>query len=503
MNSFKDFDLGEPLQRAIDDLGYEAPSAIQAQALPILLSEPTDFIGQAATGSGKTAAFTLPMLKRIDPSLRRVQALIMCPTRELALQVTSQVQLLGKYLNIRTVTLYGGSSFADQERALRQGASIVVGTPGRILDHIRRETMRLDQVRVTILDEADEMMSMGFQDDMEAILSEVPRDQGSRWLFSATMSKEVRKVVEKFLKNPKQVQGQTKSAVPQALEQFYYLTNERNKPEILCKLIEAADDFYGIVFCQTKNAVTELTHFLMERKYQADCLHGDRDQTSREKTLQAFRKRQIRILVCTDVASRGLDVKDVTHVINYSLPRETENYVHRIGRTGRFGKAGIAMSLVTPSHRHLIRKIENVTKTPMNPGVLPTRKDIGIKKVSALLNDFSTQRFHHRAIEVMGEDWKLAVESMTPVEVAGHFLAMMMPDLFNDRDREEKPRSLNSHKPRQLADDLDDADTGRSERSFRKKKSFRSKHRGGGGGGRFHKFKSKKRSAPRNHAPAR
>ncbi len=433
MPTFSDFNLSTPIAKAIEALGFEKPSPIQAQTLPLLLDEPTDFIGLAATGTGKTAAFAIPLLEKIDPNARGVQALILCPTRELALQVATQINLIGRFKRVRSVAIYGGASYGEQIRGLRDGAQVVVGTPGRVVDHLERGTLVFDQLKTLILDEADEMISMGFKDELEKILGSSPRESSNIWLFSATMSREVRRVADSYLRAPKQVQVNRQEVLSATVEQFYYPVQESNKPDVLCKLIEAAEDFYGLVFCQTKALVVDLMQGLTDRGYKVDSLHGDKDQKSRERTMQAFRDRRVTILVCTDVAARGLDVKDITHVVNYSLPRELENYVHRIGRTARSGKTGIAMNLVTPSHRRLVYSIESHTKSKMQEGRIPSRREIGARKVGKHIASFMEQPFHSRAVEVMGEEWKTALANMTAEEVAGRFLAMMMPEVFNDR----------------------------------------------------------------------
>lgn len=434
MTSFTELNLSAPLLKSIQAMGFEKPSPIQAETLPILLGESTDFLGLAATGTGKTAAFAIPMLERIDASKRAVQALILCPTRELALQVAGQVNDLGRHKGVRSVAVYGGSSFGLQVRELRDGATVVIGTPGRVLDHLERGTLTLEGLQTIIFDEADEMISMGFKDDLELILKKIPMEQARFWMFSATMSPEVRRVGDTYLRNPKHVQLNNKEVLPSTVEQYFYPVKESDKAEVLCKLIEAADDFYGLVFCQTKLLVSDLTIYMKERGFQVECLHGDMDQTSRERTMNTFRDRRVKILVCTDVASRGLDVKDITHVINYSLPRELDNYVHRIGRTARSGKKGVAMNLVTFSHRQLIYRIERMTKSQMLEGRIPGRREIAAKKVAAMLPKFADQPYQQRAQEVLSPEWSEAIANMTPQEVAARFLAMTMPDLFNDRD---------------------------------------------------------------------
>lgn len=439
MRSFNELRLSAPTMRAITDLGYEKPSQIQAEALPILLEGTTDFIGLAATGTGKTAAFSIPLVEKINPKKHSVQALILCPTRELALQVTGQINQLGKYKGVHALPVYGGAGYAEQIRGLKQGVSIVVGTPGRVIDHMERGTLRLDHVKTVVLDEADEMISMGFKEDLELILQGIQGSKDSRdneshiWLFSATMSAEVRRVAETYLQEPRQVQVNRKEMLPEAIEQLYYVTQESNKPEILCKLIDGADEFYGLIFCQTKAQVVDLTQYLTDRKYKADCLHGDMDQPARERAMKAFRDRRISLLVCTDIASRGLDVKDVTHVINFSIPRELDSYVHRIGRTGRSGKTGIAMSLVTPSHRGLIGRIERITRTKMKEGKVPTRKEIGLRKVARILSQFESQESSasQRAIDLMDSRWSEVLSEMNAEEIAARFLSMMFPEIFS------------------------------------------------------------------------
>lgn len=443
MLSFDELTLSPSLRRAITELGYEKPSQIQAEALPILLGEPTDFLGLAATGTGKTAAFGIPMLERVDPKKKGVQGLVLCPTRELAVQVAGQINLLGKYKGVRAVPVYGGASFGDQVRGLQMGGSIVVGTPGRVIDHIKRETLKLDKLQIVILDEADEMISMGFKDELETILGQVDKETSNIWLFSATMSREVRRVADEYLRKPKQVQVNKKEMLSENVEQLYYVTQESNKPEILCKLIDAAENFYGLIFCQTKALVSDLTQYLNERNYAVDCLHGDMDQRARERTMQAFRDKRVQMLVCTDVAARGLDVKDVSHVVNYSIPRELDSYVHRIGRTARSGKSGVAMSLVTPANRRLVERIEFMTKSTMKQGRIPSSKDIGIKKIAAVLPRFNDQKHFARAQALLDDGWRQAVATMPPDEIVARFLAMVMPEVVAEPER----RVFEAHNP--------------------------------------------------------
>lgn len=430
MKTFNELDLNPLLMRAIKDLKYETPTPIQAQTLPILLGKPTDFIGLAATGTGKTAAFAIPALERVDKSIRKPQALVLCPTRELAMQVAGQINLLGKHMGIRALPVYGGASFIDQLRGLKEGIQIIVGTPGRLIDHLERETLDLSDLKTLILDEADEMISMGFKDELEAILKAAPRSTCNIWLFSATMNREVRRVADTYLNTPKQVQSNKTEMLSTTVKQIYYQTKESNKPEVLCKLIDAADDFYGIIFCQTRLLTIDLTRYLTDRGYKVDCLHGDKDQKSRERTMQSFRDRRVTILVCTDVASRGLDVKDITHVINYSIPRELDNYVHRIGRTARSGKSGFAMSLVAPSNRMFIPRIEKMTNSIMVEGRIPSQKEIALKKVNHVLSTFKMAKHYDRAIEILSAEWKSEIENISKEEIVARFLVLNFSKMF-------------------------------------------------------------------------
>lgn len=435
MNTFKELSISENILKAIADQGYESPTPIQAQTLPILLGDRTDFLGLAATGTGKTAAFSIPMLEKIELRSREVQALVLCPTRELAVQVTEQINHLAKHTGARATAIYGGAGYIEQLNTLRRGVAIVVGTPGRIVDHLERGTLKLDNLKVMILDEADEMISMGFAEDMELILGKTPRATCNTWLFSATMNPQVSRLTKKYLVNPKEVRINKTEILSGTVEQLFYIVRESDKPEILCKLIDAADAFYGIIFCQTKMGVTQLAALLAEKGYKVDSLHGDKDQKSREHTLRAFRDRKVQILVCTDVAARGIDVKDITHVVNYSVPFEMDSYVHRIGRTARSGKTGIAMNLVSPSQKRLISNIERFTKSQMTPGQIPTRREIGLKKINALLPKFQAQPNATRAQEILNREWKQKLAEMSSEQVAAHFLALMMPDLFTERER--------------------------------------------------------------------
>jgi ATP-dependent RNA helicase DeaD len=445
MKKFDEFNLSAPLLKAIQELGFETPSPIQAEALPLLLGQETDFLGLAATGTGKTAAFSLPLLERISSEDRGVQALILCPTRELAIQVAGQIDLLGKYKNIRALPIYGGAGYGDQIRGLKSGATIVVGTPGRVVDHMEKGTLDLSGLKTLILDEADEMISMGFKEDLEFVLGSVPSGQANIWLFSATMGREVRHVADEYLKNPQKVQVNRTEMLPDTVEQIFYMIHEYDKPDLLTKVIDAADDFYGIIFCQTKSLVVDVTSYLSSRGYKVDCLHGDMNQEGRDRVMRAFREKRISILVATDVACRGLDVKDISHVVNYSIPRELDNYVHRIGRTGRSGKSGIAISFVTKSHRGLIGRIEQMTKSRMTEGTTPSLKDIALKKTAKAQRLFEENGPQGRMTELLGEPWINSIENLSKEEIVGRFITLLYPELSGSE--KAKPSMADSRAP--------------------------------------------------------
>lgn len=429
--TFKDFSLSSELFRAIEALGFDSPTPIQVETLPLLLEGTTDFLGLASTGTGKTAAFGIPLLESIDPALKSVQGLILCPTRELAKQVAEQINLLARFKSTKCLAIYGGSDYGGQLRALREGVNIVVGTPGRVIDHLDRGTLQIQNLKTIVLDEADEMISMGFRDEIELILNRVDNQKNlQKWMFSATMNKDIRKIADRFLTQPKQVSiNKASGGATTSVAQFYFPVHEDQKVSLLENLIDSAADFHGLIFCQTKLLVEDITRQLKIDGYAAECLHGDMDQKAREKVMKAFKLKDVTVLVCTDVAARGIDVKDLSHVINYSLPRELENYVHRIGRTGRGGKEGIAWNLVNPSHMNLIPQIEKLTKIKMVRASVPQEKDILKVKAERALTIFKSQKgvegAHANLVnEILSEGaWKETLESLSKEEIVSRFLS--------------------------------------------------------------------------------
>ncbi|MCZ2443451.1 MAG: DEAD/DEAH box helicase [Flavobacteriales bacterium] len=385
-NGFLKLGLSQDIVNAVIQKGFTEPTPIQAATIPLLLSNTIDMVGQAQTGTGKTAAFGLPLLDLLKEGEKKVQALILVPTRELALQVATELISYKGDKKLFITTVYGGQSIQTQIRDLKKGVDIVVGTPGRIMDHMERGTLRIDHISHLILDEADEMLNMGFVEDIETILAQTP-EQKRVLLFSATMPPRILGIAKNYMGAYEMVKVTPQTLTTHLTEQVYYQVAARDKREALCRIIDFSNDFYGLVFCQTKVETDEIAHYLIEKGYPAESIHGDISQSQREKTLARFKKRTVRILVATDVAARGIDVKDLTHVVNYSLPQEAEVYVHRIGRTGRAGKAGMAISLVSPSEMRKFALVKKIAKTDIKLATLPSGKQVISKKIEKLKHD--------------------------------------------------------------------------------------------------------------------
>ncbi|MEG0500203.1 MAG: DEAD/DEAH box helicase, partial [Rikenellaceae bacterium] len=387
LEDFKALGLSEKTLSAIRAKGFETPSPIQAMTIPVLLANTNDIIGQAQTGTGKTAAFGLPILERITPNSGSVQALILVPTRELALQVTDELQSF-RTSNVIISAIYGGASMSEQLRRLKKGIDIVVGTPGRILDHIRRGTLQLEDTKWMVLDEADEMLNMGFIEDVEEILSHT--NKGRRTLlFSATMPRKIADLAENFMRDVKILKVESNFVTTDLTDQIYFEVRESDKFDALTRIIDVENDFYAIIFCRTKLFVDELVNRLMERGYAAEGLHGDVSQALREKILNKFKKKHINILVATDVAARGIDVNNLTHVINYSLPQDSESYVHRIGRTGRAGNQGTAITFISNSEYRQFLMMKKMVKAEIRKEEIPTIQDIITTKKNNITNEIA------------------------------------------------------------------------------------------------------------------
>ena len=455
LQNFSVLGLSEALCRAVREMGFDAPSPIQEQAIPPAL-EGKDLIGQAQTGTGKTAAFGLPILQRIDPKMRCPQAIILCPTRELAIQVSDELHRYAKYLfGVRILPVYGGQDISRQIRGLKEGAQIIVGTPGRVMDHMRRKTIDLSNVRFAVLDEADEMLNMGFLEDMETILAGLPGERQTV-MFSATMPPEIRNIAEKFLAEPIMLRMAKKELTVPEISQYYYDVRPTRKTEVLCRLLDLYEPKLSVVFCNTKRRVDELVEELQGRGFFAEGLHGDLSQAQRDRVMKAFRGGRTEILVATDVVARGIDVEDIEAVFNYDIPQDDEYYVHRIGRTGRAGRSGTAYSLVVGREVYKLREIQRYCKTKIIPQALPSLGDLTERKADKILD---------RALERIGSedglekyrdilDRRIFEDEVSSMDFAAALLAMAMGRIEEvDLSREEQlPRSL------------DDLDRGRRDR---------------------------------------
>lgn len=385
MTLFKDLGLSESTLKALEVKGFISPTPIQEQSIPLLLQNDADIVGQAQTGTGKTAAFGLPLIELLQEKTGYPQALILVPTRELAQQVSQEIISLKGDKKLFLATVYGGTSITAQFKDLKKGCEIVVGTPGRIIDHIERGTLKLDRISHLILDEADEMLNMGFVEDIESIISKMPSSR-RMLLFSATMPREILSIAKRHMGRYHEVHIAPQQTTAESVDQYYVEVGDRDKLHALSRLIDIEKDFYGLVFCMTKIETDQVAQWLIEQGYAAEAMHGDVIQSQREKTLSLFKKRILNILVATDVAARGIDVKDLTHVINYSLPQDAETYVHRIGRTGRAGKTGIAISLVSPGETRKFASVRRIVKKQIQKKKLPEVNDIVKTRVNQLIS---------------------------------------------------------------------------------------------------------------------
>lgn len=383
---FEEMGLSEEIQKAVRYMGFEEASPIQAKAIPAMISG-IDLIGQAQTGTGKTAAFGIPLLEKVDPKLKKLQAIVLCPTRELAIQVADEIRNLSRYMHgIKVLPIYGGQDIVKQIRSLKSGTQIVIGTPGRVMDHMRRKTMKLDFVHTVVLDEADEMLNMGFREDIEFVLSGVPEERQTV-LFSATMPKPIMEITKKFQNNAKVIKVTKKELTVPNIEQYYYDVKPKKKEEVLSRLLDIYSPRLSVVFCNTKKQVDLLVNALLGRGYFAAGLHGDMKQEQRDRVMQGFRTGKTEILVATDVAARGIDVDEVEAVFNYDLPQDDEYYVHRIGRTGRAGREGRAFSFVSGKEVYKLKEIQRYCKTKIYAQKVPSLNDVANTKMENILDD--------------------------------------------------------------------------------------------------------------------
>ncbi len=442
LDKFKALGLSDSIIEALEHKGFEEPTSIQEKVIPLLLNGDKDIVGQAQTGTGKTAAFGLPLIERLAEGVPHVQALVLTPTRELAIQVSEEIHSLrgGKHLTIAPI--YGGQSIEEQIRKLKKGLDIVVGTPGRVIDLLNRGSLKTDLISYLILDEADEMLNMGFIDDVETIISHCPKDRRTL-LFSATMPEQILSLARKYMKDYEVIHTHV-NLTTDLTEQIYFEVRESDKVEALCRIIDMEPFFYGLIFCRTKVDVDMLANRLIDRGYEAEGLHGDLSQYQRERIMEKFRNQRINILVATDVAARGIDIADLTHVINYSLPQDPESYVHRIGRTGRAGKEGTAVTFVTPAEYRKLAYIKKVAKTEIRKQKIPDIQDVISRKKELLREDI----LEVIETEDFSEYTRLAddlLENNDPAETLAAVLKYAFEDEFSEKTYSEiKNVSINT-----------------------------------------------------------
>ena len=418
---FEEMGLSEEIQKEVRYMGFEEASTIQAKAIPEMIRG-IDLIGQAQTGTGKTAAFGIPILEKVDPKLKKLQAIVLCPTRELAIQVADEIRNLSRYMHgIKVLPIYGGQDIVKQIRSLKSGTQIVIGTPGRVMDHMRRKTMKLDFVHTVVLDEADEMLNMGFREDIEFVLSGVPEERQTV-LFSATMPKPIMEITKKFQNNAKVIKVTKKELTVPNIEQYYYDVKPKKKEEVLSRLLDIYSPRLSVVFCNTKKQVDLLVNALLGRGYFAAGLHGDMKQEQRDRVMQGFRTGKTEILVATDVAARGIDVDEVEAVFNYDLPQDDEYYVHRIGRTGRAGREGRAFSFVSGKEVYKLKEIQRYCKTKIYAQKVPSLNDVANTKMENILDDVE------RVIEQ--EDLDMMINAIEERVNNSEFTAMDMAAAF-------------------------------------------------------------------------
>ncbi len=399
MTAFAQLGLADDLLQGIAELGFETPTPIQSLILPVALEGNNDIIALAQTGTGKTAAFGLPLLQRIDAKAPGIQALVLCPTRELCVQVASDLENYSKFAHqYKVVAVYGGASIETQIRQIKAGAQIIVATPGRLNDMIERRAARLDNVARVVLDEADEMLNMGFQEAVDTILAAVPNRQ-SIWLFSATMPNEVRTIANTYMNNPKELSVSTKELTNQNIDHQYYICRADDRFAALKRVVDANPGIYGLVFCRTKNDTKEIAEQMIRDGYNADALHGDLAQSDRDRVMQRFRERNLQLLVATDVAARGIDVSEISHVINYGLPDEVEVYTHRSGRTGRAGRTGVSISIITTKMEERIRQIERKNKVTFTRKMIPNGIEVCEKQLMHIIKGIHEQKVEYDQIE--------------------------------------------------------------------------------------------------------
>ncbi len=423
MSIFSDLGLSEPLLQAIRDMGFETPTPVQAKVIPVALGEPTDIVALAQTGTGKTAAFGLPLLSVLQFDLKDTQSLILCPTRELCIQISRDLENFSKYMKApRVVSVYGGASIEQQIRELRTGAHIIVATPGRLVDLIQRKKIHLQTVTHLVLDEADEMLNMGFKDDLDFILAQTPEGKNT-WLFSATMEDEIARIARTYMKKPVEITLGQKNQGNENIEHIYYVVNARDKYAALKRIVDYYPEIFAIVFCRTRIETQEIVDLLIKDGYNADALHGDLSQAQRDYVMKRYRSRTIKLLVATDVAARGIDVNDVTHVIHYNLPDEPGNYTHRSGRTARAGKTGVSISIITKSDIRKIRPIEKIVRTTFKRAEIPSGEAICEQQILQFVQEVNRGHQPHALMDPFIPQILAEFKNVSKEEIIQRFLS--------------------------------------------------------------------------------
>ncbi len=420
--TFEELGLREEVLKSLKELGFEAPTPIQEQAIPHLMKDDCDFVGLAQTGTGKTAAFGLPLINSINTKSNRPQGLIICPTRELCLQITRDLEIFAKYVKCPVVSVYGGADIRRQMTQIKKGASIIVATPGRLLDLIKRKAIQLSEVQNVVLDEADEMLNMGFKEDIDDILETTPKSKNV-WLFSATMPKDVARIAKTYMTEPLEVSIGHKNQTNENIEHIYYVVKDRDRYEAVKRLIDFHPKIYGLIFCRTKHETGTVAEKLAREGYNAEPLHGDLTQPMRDRVMARFRSKELQILVATDVAARGIDVDDITHVINYNLPDDNENYTHRSGRTARAGKTGQSLVLITPKEGFKIKSIEKQMRTEFSQGQIPNAEEICEIQLMKLIQNTININVKEKDIEKFMPQILASFETMDKTEIIKKFVS--------------------------------------------------------------------------------
>ena len=443
--TFNDLGLSAEVLKAVTALGFEKPSEIQEKSIPQLLTTERDYVGLAQTGTGKTAAFGIPMIEQIDTSYKAIQGLVLCPTRELCIQIAREMTAYSKFSDgVKVVAVYGGASIQDQIRAIKSGANIIIGTPGRTIDLIGRKALKFDSVSKVVLDEADEMLNMGFKEDIDSILSNTP-DTKQTWLFSATMPKEVVRIAKTYMTDPIEITVGTKNAASKNIEHHFYKVHDRDRFDGLKRIIDFEPDIYGVIFCRTRRETAEVADKLMKHNYSAEPLHGELSQAQRDRVMKAFRNKDIQLLVATDVAARGIDVDDISHVINYNLPDEIESYTHRSGRTARAGKKGTSILLLNNRESNKLRFVEKIINSSIEQKKFPSGKDICEKQLLQLIDKVVDVEVKEEQIKPYLGAIESKLQDLTKEEIITKFVSTefnrFLADYENERDINDTSRN--------------------------------------------------------------